>query len=122
MIELAPIVSPHRLPALDDWFPAGTPGPAAIGEHMMATGLGRWWVDRPVRPRAIAAPCAGYVVLRGSSQVLTPKALAPLAGTRIDAPVRFLPALGAAFQRLTPCERMIGPCRPSRSPPGCRSA
>ncbi|MFE5924003.1 GNAT family N-acetyltransferase, partial [Streptomyces sp. NPDC056468] len=72
-----------------------------------AADAGRWWADRPVQPRAVAASCAGYVVLRGSPEALTPEILAPLAGTRIDAPPRFLPALGAAFERLTPWDRMI---------------
>ncbi|MCZ4610915.1 GNAT family N-acetyltransferase [Streptomyces sp. Lzd4kr] len=103
MIEL----SPRHLPALTRWLPAGTPGPAAIGEHILATGVGRWWADRPVQPRVIAASCAGYVVLRGTPDCLTPGVLAPLAGTRVDAPARFLPALGATFERLTPWERMI---------------
>ncbi|MFI9757567.1 GNAT family N-acetyltransferase [Streptomyces sp. NPDC051963] len=103
MLEL----SPDHLPALTRWFPAGTPGPAAIGEHVLATGVGRWWADRPVRPRVVATSCAGYVVLRGTPDVLAPEDLAPLAGSRIDAPERFLPALGAAFERLTPWERMI---------------
>ncbi|WP_261989396.1 GNAT family N-acetyltransferase, partial [Streptomyces sp. uw30] len=85
----------------------GTPGPAAIGEHVLATGVGRWLADRPVQPRAIAVSCAGYVVLRGVPDTLTADVLAPLAGTRIEAPARFLPSLGAAFERLTPWERMI---------------
>ncbi|MCL8015200.1 GNAT family N-acetyltransferase [Streptomyces sp. AS02] len=103
MIELAP----SHLPALTRWLPAGAPGPAAIGEHIMATGIGRWWADRTVEPRVLAASCAGYVVLRGAPEDLTPDALAPLAGTRIDAPARFLPALGVAFERLTPWDRMV---------------
>ncbi|MEV0173727.1 GNAT family N-acetyltransferase [Streptomyces sp. NPDC050803] len=103
MIEL----SPGRLPALTRWFPAATPGPAAVGEHVLATGVGRWWADRADRPRAVAVSCAGHVVLRGAPDALTPEALAPLAGSRIEAPERFLPALGAAFDRLTPWERMI---------------
>ncbi|MFD5569154.1 GNAT family N-acetyltransferase [Streptomyces cadmiisoli] len=103
MIEL----SPRHLPAVARWFPAGSPGTAAIGEHVLATGVGRWWADRAVQPRALAASCAGHVVLRGAADLLTPESLAPLAGSRIDAPSRFLPALGAAFDRITPWERMV---------------
>lgn len=103
MIELAP----RHLPALTRWFPSGAPGPAVIGEHVMATGVGRWWADRAVAPRVLAASCAGYVVLRGSPEDLAPGVLAPLAGTRIDAPARFLPFLGAAFERITPWDRMV---------------
>lgn len=103
VIELAP----SYLALTTRWLPTGTPGPAAVGEHIAATGVGRWWADRSARPRAIAASCAGNVVLRGAADALAPEALAPLAGTRIDAPAGFLPALGAAFERLTPRERMI---------------
>ncbi|SDM51824.1 hypothetical protein SAMN04487981_101796 [Streptomyces sp. cf386] len=87
--------------------PVGTPGSAAIGEHVLATGIGHWWADRPGRPRTVAASCAGYGVLRGAPDTLSPEILAPLAGNRIDAPARFLPALGAAFDRITPWERMV---------------
>ncbi|MBX9360294.1 GNAT family N-acetyltransferase [Streptomyces sp. WAC04114] len=93
--------------ALVRWFPTGSPGPATIGEHVLATGIGRWWADRPVRPRTVAVSCAGHVVLRGNPEGLTPSVFAPLAGNRVEAPARFLPALGAAFDRLTPWERMI---------------
>ncbi|WP_240797271.1 GNAT family N-acetyltransferase [Streptomyces sp. F001] len=74
---------------------------------MLATDVGRWRADRVLQPRAVAASCAGHVVLRGSPDLLTPEVLAPLAGSRIDAPARFLPALGAAFERLIPWERMV---------------
>ncbi|WP_327725111.1 GNAT family N-acetyltransferase [Streptomyces europaeiscabiei] len=103
MIELSPL----HLPPLTRWFPAGTPGPTLIGEHVLATGVGRWWFDRAVEPRALAVSCAGHVVLRGATDALTPEVLAPLAGTRIEAPARFLPSLDAAFERLTPWERMV---------------
>ncbi|MFI1363326.1 GNAT family N-acetyltransferase [Streptomyces griseochromogenes] len=92
---------------LAHWFPTGSPGPATIGEHVLATGIGRWWADQPVQPSMVAVSCAGHVVLRGSPQKLTPGVLAPLAGNRVEAPAPFLPALGAAFDRLTPWERMI---------------
>ncbi|MGW2748061.1 GNAT family N-acetyltransferase [Streptomyces sp. NPDC001450] len=100
-------ISPPDPRALARWFPAHSPGPATIGEHVLATGIGRWWGDRPVQPSAVAVSCAGHVVLRGSPEELTPELLAPLAGNRVEAPARFLPALGAAFDRLTPWERMI---------------
>ncbi|WP_369390897.1 GNAT family N-acetyltransferase [Streptomyces sp. CG1] len=100
-------ISPPDATALARWFPTGAPGPATIGEHALATGVGRWWADRPVQPRALAVSCAGHVVLRGSPDHLTPGLLAPLAGNRFEAPARLLPALGAAFDRLTPWERML---------------
>ncbi|GAA3775648.1 GNAT family N-acetyltransferase [Streptomyces chiangmaiensis] len=103
MIELAP----DRLPALTRWLPAGAPGPAVVGEHVLGTGIGHWWADRPDQPHALAVSCAGYAVLRGAPDTLTPEALAPLAHHYIDAPVRFLPALRSAFDRLTPWERMV---------------
>ncbi|MFF0203210.1 GNAT family N-acetyltransferase [Streptomyces sp. NPDC005017] len=100
-------VSPPDRRALARWFPTGSPGPATVAEHVLTTGVGRWWADRPVQPRTVAVSCAGHVVLRGSPEDLTPELLAPLAGNRVEAPARFLPALGAAFDRLTPWERMI---------------
>ncbi|GHE00845.1 GNAT family N-acetyltransferase [Streptomyces alanosinicus] len=100
-------ISPPDPRALARWFPTHSPGPAMIGEHVLATGIGRWWADRPVQPSTAAVSCAGHVVLRGSPEELTPALLAPLAGNRVEAPARFLPALGAAFDRLTPWERMI---------------
>ncbi|MGW2934965.1 GNAT family N-acetyltransferase [Streptomyces sp. NPDC001156] len=103
MIELVP----DQLPPLTRWPPAGSPGPTVVGEHVLSTGIGHWWADRPVQPRAIAVSCAGFTVLRGTPDVLTREAPAPLAHRYIDAPARFLPTLRAAFDRLTPWERMV---------------
>ncbi|KOV60236.1 GNAT family N-acetyltransferase [Streptomyces sp. MMG1121] len=100
-------VSPPDARVLARWFPTHSPGPATIGEHVLATGIGRWWADQPLRPRTVAVACAGHVVLRGSPEDLAPGLLAPLADNRVEAPARFLPALGAAFDRLTPWERMV---------------
>ncbi|MGW1891286.1 GNAT family N-acetyltransferase [Streptomyces sp. NPDC002004] len=100
-------VHPRQLAPVDDWFSAGRPGPATIGEHMLTTGVGRWWADRAVRPRAVAAACAGHVLLGGTPDGLVPRALAPLAHSVIVAPGRFLPVLRSAFDRLTPWERMV---------------
>ncbi|WEO93183.1 hypothetical protein A6P39_003450 [Streptomyces sp. FXJ1.172] len=110
-------ISPPDPRALARWIPTGSPGFATIGEHVLATGIGRWWGDRPVQPSAVAHKCAGHAVLRGTPQELTPDLLAPPAGNRVQAPARFLPALGAAFDRLTPWERMIRPLR-RRQPSG----
>ncbi|WP_245790896.1 hypothetical protein [Streptomyces monashensis] len=46
-------IPPPDARELARWFPTGAPGPATIGEHALATGVGRWWADRPVQPRAI---------------------------------------------------------------------
>ncbi|MEU9992627.1 GNAT family N-acetyltransferase [Streptomyces sp. NPDC007971] len=100
-------ISPPDPRVLARWFPTHSPGPATIGEHVLATGVGRWWADRPVQPSAVAVSCAGHVVLRGNPEELAPRLLAPLAGNRVEAPARFLPTLGAAFDRLTPWERMV---------------
>ncbi|MFC9097321.1 GNAT family N-acetyltransferase [Streptomyces sp. NPDC057072] len=112
MIELAS----DRLPALIRWLPTGAPGPAVVGEHVLGTGIGHWWADRADRPRAIAVSCAGYAVLRGTPDALTPEALAPLAHHYIDAPARFLPTLHSAFDRLTPWERMVWPLQDEPHP------
>lgn len=103
MIELLP----HRLPALSRWFPAGAPGPAALAEHVLTTGIGRFWADRAVQPRAIAVDCAAHVLLRGDPGALVPAELAPLGSRYIEAPTRFLPVLGASFDRIMPWERMV---------------
>ncbi|MET8400865.1 GNAT family N-acetyltransferase [Streptomyces sp900116325] len=103
MIELLP----HRPPALSRWFPAGAPGPAALAEHVLTTGIGRFWADRAVQPRAIAVDCAAHVLLRGDPGALVPAELAPLGSRYIEAPTRFLPVLGASFDRIMPWERMV---------------
>ncbi|MFJ5534863.1 GNAT family N-acetyltransferase [Streptomyces sp. NPDC093261] len=112
MIEISP---PDRR-VLAHWFSTVSPGPAAIAAHVLATGIGRWWGDRRIQPSTVAVSCAGHVVLRGSPEELTPNLLAPLAGNRVEAPARFLPALGAAFDRLTPWERMIGTLQTTPQP------
>ncbi|MET9464674.1 hypothetical protein ABZY44_07575 [Streptomyces sp. NPDC006544] len=48
-----------------------------------------------------------HVLLRGDPAALSPEALAPFAGNYIEAPARFLPALGGAFTRIDPWERMV---------------
>ncbi|MEU4120891.1 MULTISPECIES: GNAT family N-acetyltransferase [Streptomyces] len=97
----------HRLPALVRWFPTGAPGSAALTEHVLTTEAGRWWVDRVIQPRVIAADCGDHVLLRGDPQALTPKNLAVFADHYIEAPGRFLPLIGAAFDRVVPWKRMV---------------
>ncbi|MFJ2740878.1 GNAT family N-acetyltransferase [Streptomyces sp. NPDC087440] len=103
MIEL----KAHQLPPLDDWFPAGLPGPTCVGEHALSTGTGQWWADRAEQPRTLAVSVAGHVLLRGRPAALTPEDLAPFADAYVHAPARFLPLLGAAFPKLCPWERMV---------------
>ncbi|MGH4035765.1 GNAT family N-acetyltransferase [Actinomycetota bacterium Odt1-20B] len=103
-------LSLRHLPALSHWFtpgPSDAPGPAAVGEHVLTTGVGRWWADRAEQPGAVAVSCADHVLLRGDPRALTPEDLSPLGDSHIHAPARFLPLLGAAFQQLVPCERMV---------------
>lgn len=97
----------HRLPALVRWFPAGAPGAAALTEHVLTTEAGRWWVDRVVQPRVIAAECGDHVLLRGDPQALSPRDLGVFADHYIEAPARFLPLIGAAFDRVVPWQRMV---------------
>ncbi|MFF7726808.1 GNAT family N-acetyltransferase [Streptomyces sp. NPDC008001] len=89
------------------WFPAGRPGVGALPEHAARTGLGNWWTDHPLRPRAAAVSCAGYAVLAGDPRATVSADLAHLAHCYVVAPDRFLPALGSAFVRIVPWERMI---------------
>ncbi|MFJ9942036.1 GNAT family N-acetyltransferase [Streptomyces erythrochromogenes] len=100
-------ISPQQLPALSRWFPTGSPGPGTLAEHVLATGAGRWWADRVDRPRVLAVSCADHVLLRGDPSRLTPDDLARFAGQYIEAPARFRPSLGSAFERVVPWERML---------------
>ncbi|MFJ2766522.1 GNAT family N-acetyltransferase [Streptomyces sp. NPDC087300] len=95
------------LPAVHRWFGAGEPGTATLPEHVATTGVGDWWADHALTPRVAAVSCAGHVLLGGDPHSLTPGLLAPFARSRVEAPVRFLPVLGAAFDRLVPVERMV---------------
>ncbi|QIY53892.1 GNAT family N-acetyltransferase [Streptomyces sp. RPA4-5] len=103
MIELAP----DQLPPLARWFAAGAPGAAALAEHVPASGTGRWWADRAHAPRTLAVACAGHVLLRGDPSALAPDALAAFDAHYVQAPSRFLPALGSTFDRIVPWERML---------------
>ncbi|MGY4968748.1 GNAT family N-acetyltransferase [Streptomyces nigrescens] len=103
MIELAP----DQLPPLARWFAAGSPGTAALAEHVPASGTGRWWADSAPAPRALAVSCAGHVLLRGDPRALAPDALAVFDAHYVQAPAGFLPALSGAFDRIVPWERML---------------
>ncbi|MDX2702920.1 GNAT family N-acetyltransferase [Streptomyces sp. PA03-6a] len=97
-----------EVPSLDGWFPSGVPGPVALAEHVRATGNGQWWADRAVGPRAVAVACADHVLLEGDPRYVDPDALAALGHDGyVLARTRFLPVLGAAFDRIVPWERMI---------------
>lgn len=98
---------PRQLPTLARWFPAGSPGIAAMPEHAFATGVGTWWADRVLDPRVVAVSCAGHALLRGDPGAVDPAELAPLARGHVGATARFLPLLGAAFDRVVPVERML---------------
>ncbi|MFJ2598149.1 hypothetical protein [Streptomyces erythrochromogenes] len=98
---------PHRLPALACRFPTRAPGSAALTGHVLTTEAGRWWVDRVSQPRVIAAECGDHVLLRGDPQALTPTDLRVFADRSIEAPGRFLPLIGAAFDRVVPRQRVV---------------
>ncbi|MCC3777191.1 GNAT family N-acetyltransferase [Streptomyces sp. UNOB3_S3] len=121
MIELVRRTVPATGPWAS-WFPSGHPGLGALAEHVRATGHGRWWADRAVRPRAAAVSCAGQVILGGDPRVMAPRDLHPFAHGYIATPDRFLPLLGAAFDRVVPWERTVwvrdapAPVRPPRRP------
>lgn len=104
------------------WFPAGRPGVGALPEHAARTGLGTWWTDHPLRPRAAAVSCAGYAVLAGNPRTTAPGDLAHLAHCYVVTPDVFLPVLGRAFTRIVPWERMIwaydAPAPAARQGPG----
>ncbi|CAM5258886.1 hypothetical protein SALBM135S_08179 [Streptomyces alboniger] len=110
-------LSPHQLPAVSRWFDTGAPGASALAEHVAATGVGAWWGDRPVGPGTVAVSCAGHVLLRGDPGALAPEALTPFAHSRVEASARFLPLLGAAFDRVVPAERLVYVRREEVAPP-----
>ncbi|MGW7088456.1 GNAT family N-acetyltransferase [Streptomyces sp. NPDC054871] len=103
MIQLPP----HQLHALARWFPAGSPGTGSLPEHAFTTGVGTWWADRALSPRFVAVSCAGHVLLRGAPEAVDPAKLSPFAHSHVGATARFLPLLGAAFDRVVPAERML---------------
>ncbi|MFI8387582.1 hypothetical protein [Streptomyces sp. NPDC085540] len=100
-------VAPQQLPSPIRRFPSGCPGLGALAEHVLTTGTGRWWADRPDRPRVFAVTCAGHVLMRGDPGALAPDALARFADQYVEAPARFWPALGSAFERVVPRDRML---------------
>ncbi|MFB7280490.1 GNAT family N-acetyltransferase [Streptomyces hydrogenans] len=97
----------HQPPASVRAFPVGAPGTATLAEHVLATGHGTWWTDRPVRPRVIAVTSGRHALLAGDPTALAPSDLAPLAGHRVEASTRFLPVLASAFALLHPWDRML---------------
>ncbi|WP_435601874.1 GNAT family N-acetyltransferase [Streptomyces sp. bgisy130] len=113
MIEL----SADQLPSLSHWFTADAPGTTALAEHALVSGAGHWWADRATDPRAVAVACADHLLLRGEPTALAPIALAPFAAHYVQAPVRFLPLLGSAFDLLVPWERLAYVHRVPVSPP-----
>ncbi|MFJ6353221.1 GNAT family N-acetyltransferase [Streptomyces sp. NPDC054835] len=107
----------HQPPACARVFPVGGPGTAALAEHVLATGHGTWWTDRTERPRVIAVTCGDHALLAGDPTALTPTDLAPLTGHCVEASDRFLPVLGAAFDRLHPWDRMLYMHHAAGAPP-----
>ncbi|MFF1913086.1 hypothetical protein ACFVYE_15920 [Streptomyces sp. NPDC058239] len=116
MIQL----QPNSLSALARWFPARTAGPATLVEHVLGTGTGRWWADSALQPQVVAVTCANHVLLRGDPHALALGSLAPFADSYVEAPPRFLPVLGASFDRIVPGERMVYVRRAPASPPARR--
>ncbi|MFD8985098.1 GNAT family N-acetyltransferase [Streptomyces sp. NPDC059564] len=95
------------LPDFARWFAVGAPGVAALAEHVLATGNGRWWADRPVEPRVMAVSCGDRVVLRGDPREVPLSALGSLAASRVEAPEHFAPVMRAAFSRVEPRQWMV---------------
>ncbi|KOG33762.1 MULTISPECIES: GNAT family N-acetyltransferase [Streptomyces] len=97
----------HQPPSCARSFPVGAPGTATLAEHVLTTGHGTWWTDRPVRPRAVAVTSGRHALLAGDPTALAPADLSPLAGHCVEASARFLPVLTAAFDLLQPWDRML---------------
>ncbi|MGW6059056.1 GNAT family N-acetyltransferase [Streptomyces sp. NPDC055189] len=103
MLELAA----DQIPPVSRWFAAGSAGAAVLPEHVLATGAGRWWADRALEPRALGVSCGNQLLLRGDPSALTPAALIAFPRHHVQAPTRFLPLLGAAFDLVVPWEQMV---------------
>ncbi|MFD5512449.1 GNAT family N-acetyltransferase [Streptomyces sp. NPDC127051] len=118
MIEL----HPSLLPSLTPWFPAGSPGIGALAEHVLRTGNGRWWCDRPGNPRILAVSCGDHALLRGDPRGLASEELRPLATHYVHASAGFAASLHTALEGVTPWERMMyvrrAPALPARPPRG----
>ncbi|WP_354638143.1 GNAT family N-acetyltransferase [Kitasatospora camelliae] len=101
-------------PLLDAWFRPETPGPGTLAAHVLLTGCGSVWTDRPVSPRAALVHCGPQRVLRGDPRFLTPDVLLPLGHGQFSASDRFLPLFGRTFTQVFPWVRMV--CTQQRRP------
>jgi RimJ/RimL family protein N-acetyltransferase len=92
---------------LRPWFAAERPGPDTIAAHVLATGIGRWWVDRWPDPRAVLVDCAGNYLLRGDPRALTARELHPHVYGFVAAPPRFEALLRGLSQPVTAWPRVV---------------
>lgn len=92
--------------ALQDWFFPERVGPP-IGPHVIATGLGRSWVDRWPAPRALVVETGGNYVMTGDPGALAAAELQPHIKGFVHGPNGFAPLLRAAFPALQVWQRVI---------------
>ncbi|WP_052682171.1 GNAT family N-acetyltransferase [Saccharothrix sp. ST-888] len=113
-----------RQPLLDPWFLPETPGPGVLAAHVLLTGNGAYWADRPHSPRTVLVQCGPHRVVRGDPRFIAAEQLAPLGRGQFSAPDRFLPLLGRTFASVMPWVRVIctqqHPPRLPDLPPGVR--
>ncbi|WP_407835820.1 hypothetical protein ACE1OC_03935 [Streptomyces sp. DSM 116496] len=102
MLELGP----SGLSTLARWVPAGAPGVAALAEHVLTIGIGRWWADRPVAPRVVDVSYGDRAVLRGDPHEL-PSTFTSLAASCFEVPEHFAPVIRAAFSQVELREWMV---------------
>jgi GNAT superfamily N-acetyltransferase len=104
---------------LSEWLEGEQPGYDAIVGHVLATGHGRFWVDREARPRAVLAETAGNYLLTGDPDAVSPAALHTFITGFVATPARFLPLLQATFGNAIRWERVVyaNPRASSGSPP-----
>jgi RimJ/RimL family protein N-acetyltransferase len=108
---------------LQPWLDAEQPGPDAIAGHVVATGHGRCWVDRPAQPRAFLLETGGNYLMGGDADAIDPAALTPLIRGFVAAPPTFAPLLDAAFDSVVRWDRVIyqaPPTPPAGHPDGVR--
>jgi GNAT superfamily N-acetyltransferase len=92
---------------LSDWQEREQPGYDTVVGHVLATGHGRFWVDREARPRAVLAETGGNYLLVGDPDAVGPAALRPLITGFVATPARFVPLLQATFEHVSRWERVV---------------
>jgi RimJ/RimL family protein N-acetyltransferase len=102
---------------LRQWLDREQPGPTTIIGHVVGTGHGRCWVDRPAAPAAVLVETAGNYRLSGAASAVDPASLRPLVNGFVSADHDVVPLLGTTFPGSVRVDRVIY-ASPSAEPGG----